>query len=228
LNRPVAEKIPVYFMPGMAANPGIFENICLPDDTFESLWLEWFVPEKGMSLQEYAKAMCTRVRHANPVLIGVSFGGFLVQEMARQMAVRKVIIISSVKRTSELPPKMLFARYTKVHKLLPTGLVNNVELLSKYAFGEAVGKRLELYEKYLSIRDKTYIDWSIDQIVNWKQEEPPPGLVHIHGEKDAVFSIQQIKNCIPVKNGTHTMIIHRYKWFNERLPAIILEDQSSI
>jgi esterase/lipase len=33
----------------------------------------------------------------NPVLIGVSFGGILVQEMAKHIDARKVIIISSVK-----------------------------------------------------------------------------------------------------------------------------------
>ncbi len=215
-------------MPGMAASPRIFSKIQLPEDTFEMHWLDWFVPEKEMDLAQYAKQMCTQVRHPNPVLIGVSFGGFLVQEMARHIQTRKVIIVSSVKQTSELPRRMLLARYTNIHKILPTGLVNNVELLSKYAFGESVGKRLQLYEKYLGIRDKVYLDWSIDQIVNWTQSVPHPQLVHIHGEKDAVFPIQYIKNCISVKNGTHTMIIHRHKWFNERLPAIILEDGSSI
>ncbi|MEO1011823.1 MAG: alpha/beta hydrolase, partial [Bacteroidota bacterium] len=49
------------------------------------------------------------------------------------------------------------------------------------------------------------------------------GLVHIHGDKDSVFPISNIKDCITVKKGTHTMIIHRAKWFNERLPTIILE-----
>jgi hypothetical protein len=215
-------------MPGMAASPSIFKDIRLPEETFESFWLEWFVPDKGMTLEEYALIMCKSIRHADPVLIGVSFGGFIVQEMARHMKARKVIIISSVKQSSELPRRLLFARFTKIHKLLPTGLVNNVEILSKYAFGENLGKRLKLYEQYLSMRDTTYIDWSINQIVNWTQNEPLAGLVHIHGEKDAVFPIQYIKNCITVKNGTHTMIIHRYKWFNERLPAIILEERSSI
>ncbi|MGB3152620.1 MAG: alpha/beta hydrolase, partial [Maribacter sp.] len=116
-----------------------------------------------------------------------------------------------------------FARYTNVHKLLPTGLVNNVELLAKYAFGETVTKRLELYEKYLSLRDKSYIDWCIHQMVNWQQKDHLKNLVHIHGEKDTVFPVTNIQDCIQVKNGTHTMIIHRAKWFNEHLPAIILE-----
>ena len=216
-------KIHVYLMPGMAANSSIFENINLPEDRFEQHLLDWFVPEKGMSLSEYAQEMCKKVRHENAVILGVSFGGILVQEMAKCRPFRKVIIISSVKTKDELPKRLIFARYTKIHKLLPTGIVNNIELVSKYAFGETVTRRLELYEQYLSIRDKYYLDWSIDQIVNWSQSVYDPDVVHIHGEKDVVFPIHHIENCIPVENGTHTMIIHRYKWFNERLPTIILE-----
>ncbi len=210
-------------MPGMAANPSIFKNIELPTHTFEPHWLEWFVPTKDMSFTAYAKVINEQVVHEDPVLLGVSFGGMLVQEMAKHMPVKKIIIISSVKKTSELPKRMRFAKFSKIHKLLPTGLVNNVEVLAKYAFGETVNKRLALYDEYLSIRDKYYIDWSIDQIVNWRSSEPPDNLVHIHGEKDSVFPIRNISDCIPVKNGTHTMILHRAKWFNEHLPTIILQ-----
>lgn len=216
-------KTHVYFMPGMAANPSIFKHIKLPEDQFEQHLLEWFVPDKDMTISEYALKMTQHIKHKRPILLGVSFGGLLVQEMASHIATKKVIVVSSVTHESELPKRMLFAKYTKIHKLLPTGLVNNVELLAKYAFGETVPKRLELYEEYLSIKDKYYLDWSIDQIVNWKQSYCPECMVHIHGEKDNVFPIGNIKNCIPVKNGTHTMIIHRAKWFNENLPAIILE-----
>lgn len=216
-------KIHVYLMPGMAANPTIFRHIHLPEAQFELHRLQWFIPAKDMSLSEYAMKMSERVKHEAPVLLGVSFGGMLVQEMARYLSPRKVVVVSSVKHESELPKRMLFAKYTKIHKLLPTGIVNNVELLAKYAFGERVTKRLALYEEYLSIRDKYYIDWSIDQIVNWKRSQLAVDVVHIHGEKDNVFPISNIDHCIRVRQGTHTMIIHRAKWFNEHLPTIILQ-----
>ena len=210
-------------MPGMAASPTIFDGIQLDETLFELHRLKWFLPDKGMSFQEYALEMCKNVTHSNPVLLGVSFGGMLVQEMAKHIPVKKIIAVSCVKSKYELPKRMLFAKYTKVHKLLPTGLVNNVELLAKYAFGETVTKRLDLYEQYLSVRDKQYIDWAVDNIVNWKQKVPPKDLIHIHGERDAVFPINNIKDCITVKNGTHTMIIHRVRWFNEHLPGLILD-----
>ena len=213
----------VYFMPGMAASSSIFEHIKLPKDQFEIHFLDWTIPVKGMSIVDYAKEMCELVTHKDAVLLGVSLGGVLVQEMSKIIGVRKVIIVSSVKSKNELPKRMLFARYTSIHKLLPTGLVNNVELLAKYAFGETVTKRLALYEKYLSIRDKFYIDWCIHEMVNWSQAIPLENVIHIQGAKDAVFPVANIKECIIVPNGTHTMIIHRAKWFNEHLPTIILE-----
>lgn len=215
--------IHVYCMPGMAAGPEIFEYIKLPKESFELHFLEWNVPLRNISFSDYALDMSNNIQHNNVVLLGVSLGGLLVQEMSKFIDVRKVVIVSSIKTRYELPKRMLFARYTSVHKLLPTGLINNVELLAKYAFGESVTKRLSLYEKYLSVRDKSYIDWCIHELVNWKQEVPCKKLVHIQGEKDTVFPIENINNCIPVVNGTHTMIIHRARWFNENLPTIILE-----
>ncbi len=218
-----ATKLHVYLMPGMAANSSIFKHIKLPEAQFEQHLLSWFIPKKGMTLSDYALEMIKNIPHENPVLIGVSFGGLLVQEIAKHISCTKVIVVSSITHESQLPKRMRLAKYTKIHKLLPTGLVNNVELLAKYAFGETINKRLELYEEYLSVKDKYYIDWSIDQIVNWKQSSNLELPVHIHGEKDKVFPISNIKNCIRVKNGTHTMIIHRSRWFNEHLPAIILQ-----
>ncbi|MEL4307498.1 alpha/beta hydrolase [Joostella sp. CR20] len=217
-------KTHVYFMPGMAANPSIFEYIKLPEEQFETHFLHWQIPLKNEPLEDYAKRMTTFIEHDNPVLVGVSFGGVLVQEMAKIISVKKVIIISSVKCNKELPKRMVFAKYTHLHKLLPTGLVTNIELVAKYAFGESVTKRLDLYEKYLSVRDKYYLDWAIDAIINWKQKDPFPSVIHIHGDKDGVFPCINIHDCIKIKGGTHVMILNKFKWFNENLPKLILEN----
>ena len=210
-------------MPRMAASSTIFENISLPKEQFEVYLLEWFVPKINESLSDYALRMTQEIKHENPVLIGVSFGGILVQEMSEHIATRKVIIISSVKCNKELPRRMKVAKKTLAYKLIPTRLLSNVELLAKYAFGETVTKRIQLYEKYLRMRDKKYLDWAIENVILWKRCEPNPKVIHIHGLNDEVFPVKHIKEFIPVKNGTHIMIINKYKWLNENLPKIILE-----
>jgi pimeloyl-ACP methyl ester carboxylesterase len=209
-------------MPGMAASPSIFENIHLPVDRFEMFYLEWLIPLPGESLKEYCTRLLVHIKHEQPVLIGVSFGAMIVQEMARLITVRRVIIISSVKSTQEFPRRMWLSRWSGLHKILPTSLVEHSQLLLKYNMGIS-RKKLELYHQYLSVKDQVYLDWALDQIINWDRLEPDPQVIHIHGDSDPVFPIRYIKDCIIVAGGTHIMIVNRFRWFNENLPRLITE-----
>ena len=85
-----------------------------------------------------------------------------------------------------------------------------------------VQQRLKLYEKFLSVRDKTYLDWAIEQMILWDRTKPDTNVIHIHGDADEVFPIKNIQNCIVVKGGTHIMILSKYRWLNDNLPKIIL------
>ena len=218
-------KIPVYFMPGLAASSTIFERIILPEDVFETVPLEWEIPLDNETLPAYAKRITQKITHPNPVLIGVSFGGILVQEMANFIDARKVIIISSAKSNIEFPRRMKVAKTTKAYKLIPTNLLSNVESLAKFSFGAKINQRLKLYEKFLAVRDKRYLDWAVEQVILWERTVADESVIHIHGDADDVFPIKYIQNCIAVKGGTHVMILSKYKWLNENLPKIILEQK---
>jgi esterase/lipase len=168
--------------------------------------------------------MSKNVLHENAVLIGVSFGGVVVQEMAPFLKLKKLIIISSVKSSSEMPRRMKIAKTTKAYKLLPTSWLKDVEKLVKYAFGDNLKRKLKLYEKYLHVRDKGYLDWAIENMMCWERAACDPNVVHIQGDADEVFPVKHIKDCILVRGGTHAMILSKYKWFNTNLPKIILEE----
>jgi pimeloyl-ACP methyl ester carboxylesterase len=219
----IMSKIPVYFMPGLAASTAIFERIALPSDKFEMISLEWEIPLDNESLTAYAKRITTKIKHENPVLVGVSFGGILVQEMAKHIDARKVIIISSVKSNLEFPRRIKIAKTTKAYKLIPMRLISNIESLARFSFGEKVNQRLKLYEKFLSVRDIRYLNWAVEQVVLWGRTAVDENVIHIHGDLDDVFPIKYIKECTVVKGGTHIMILNKYKWLNENLPRIILE-----
>ena len=216
-------KTPVYLMPGLAASSSIFERIVLPTESFEVILLDWVQPKKDETLVSYAQRMAQKVVHENAVLIGVSFGGILVQEMAAFLTLKKLIIISSVKTRDEMPRRIKFAKTTKAYKLLPTSLLNNVEKLIKYSFGNVINQKLKLYEKFLHLRNKEYLDWAIEHLVCWDRSIPDPRVIHIHGDLDEVFPAKNINSFIPIKGGTHIMILNRFRWFNQYLPDIILE-----
>ncbi|MFL9836320.1 alpha/beta hydrolase [Flavobacterium sp. ST-75] len=215
-------KIPVYFMPGLAASPKIFENIKLPEDRFEMYYLEWIMPKPHEPLTEYAKRVAANITHENPVLIGVSFGGILVQEISGIINARKVIIVSSVRSSLQFPRRMRFAKMTRAYRMFPTSLMQKVDWLAKVSFGNnMITRKLNLYEKYMSFRDKKYLDWAFETVITWNRAEVDEKVVHIHGTADEVFPVRYIHNYIPVKGGTHIMIVNKYKWLNENLPHLI-------
>tara|TARA_B100000767_G_C19570791_1_gene453115 strand:- start:118 stop:777 length:660 start_codon:yes stop_codon:yes gene_type:complete len=205
-------KIPIYFVPGLAAGPEIFEHLELSSEKYDLNYLKWIKPlALEESISNYAMRMTDNITHKNPVLIGVSFGGIMVQEMSKYIDTKKIIIISSVKSNNELPKRFKMAKFTKVYKFFPTKIVSNFEDYAKYFLGKSLKKRAEIYKKYLSVRSKSYLNWSINSILNWKQEKPQNNIIHIHGTSDHVFPIKNIDNAIEIEGGTHVMILTKAK-----------------
>ena len=211
-------KTHVYFVPGLAANIKIFEYLSLSDEHFELHYLSWILPKSlNETIEEYAQRMCANIQHKNPILVGVSFGGVMVQEMSKLINCRKVILISSIKTNKELPKRLKIAQITRAYKLFPSNIIANIESYEHYFFNDYLKKRAELYKLYLSIRDKDYLQWAIYNVLHWQQEEPLKNVIHIHGNKDEVFPVKHIENYIEVENGTHIMILNKAKTISKIL-----------
>lgn len=217
----ISTKTHVYFVPGLAAGSEIFKNISLSGANYETHIIEWILPQKNESLQTYVQRMCSFVREKNAVLIGVSFGGVVAQEMSKYLQLKKLIIISSVKTKFELPARLKFARKTKVYKILPTSIVGSAKDLTRFAIGPKSKKRLALYNEYLHVKDPIYLDWAIEQMICWDRIEPVPGVIHIHGTKDAVFPIKNIQGSFEIDGGTHVMILTKGSLLTNKIFEII-------
>ena len=219
------DKIHIYFMPGLAASSKIFEYIQMADDRFVLHHLEWLKPESEKeALADYAGKYVQMIRHKSPVLIGVSFGGVLVQEIAKLIEVKKVIIISSVKNENELPKRLKYLRKSGVYRLFPTKRISLIDDFSKYNLHPQLKKKGELYNKYLSIRDEKYLNWAIRNMLYWKRNSNQQDVIHIHGTKDEIFPIKYVKDCIPVEGGTHAMIIVKAKKISAIIETLLTND----
>ena len=210
-------------MPGMSANPLIFKRIKFSDEKYEIHFLKWTKPVLNESIENYSKRLLDFIKHKNPILIGVSFGGLIVQEISKLIDVEKVIIISSIKSNRELPLYMKSAKFLKLYNYFPLKLFDDVFNISKSLKINKIYKKLDLIDKYLSVRDENYLKWAIREILNWKQEKPLQEVIHIHGDKDLTFPISLIKDCIIVPGATHALILTKYRWLNKNLSIIIEE-----
>jgi esterase/lipase len=161
--------------------------------------------------------MAGEIKHENPILIGVSFGGIMVQEMSKFVNAKQVIIISSVKSNTEFPKRFKFIGMSNIYKLFPTKFMTNFERYSKFFIGKTLQKKAENYKRYFTERNKTYLEWSIENVLKWQQVIPNDFVIHIHGTDDSVFPIKYIQNAIEIPNGNHAMIITKAKEISEIL-----------
>ena len=211
----------IYLMPGLGANSLIFEYLDFPKEKYSIHLLDWIMPIKNESIENYCSRFSKLIIHDDIILIGVSFGGVLVQEMSKIIVVKKLIIISSIKNNKELPNNFKIIRSLNIHKIFPMSTFNNFFKFLKYSKIDKIYKRINLADRYLTVRNENYLRWSIDCLLNWNQENTLNGITHIHGDSDHIFPIKYINNSIVIKKGTHEMIITRAKWFNENLVKII-------
>ncbi len=223
------QKIPLYLMPGMAASPKIFELLSFPE-MYELHYMHWILPEENESLPSYvARLISLQIKHRNPILLGVSFGGIIVQEIAKQIPVRQLILISTVKNRNEFSPFFDTALRYKLYKLFPSRIMKQVNLLEKIAFTKNLRKKMRLYKMYMTMHQPRYLDWAIERILYWKQEKNPVNFVHIVGENDRVFPPKYIKAPkIIVPKGRHDMILFKAGWFNKNLPNLLVIPKTNI
>lgn len=203
-------KTHIYCVPGLSASSKIYEFIKLPKEDFEIHLLEWLMPESiNETIEHYAKRMCETITEENVVLMGVSFGGVMVQEMSKIIHPKKIILISSIKNKSELPKRLRLAKSSRAYKLFPAKSITTIENFMSYMFGDMAKKRIEQYKIYLSVRDELYLKWSIYNVLHWQQKETFPNILHIHGTSDHIFPFKHIKNSIEIKKGSHVMVLNR-------------------
>lgn len=220
-------KIPVYFIPGLAAGIEIFEFIKLSEANLEIYYLEWLLPiSNDESLENYAERLSNKIKHNNPILIGVSFGGILAQEISKIIPIKKVILISSVKNRNEFPKRLIWIQKTQFYRLFPLKSIINIEKYSKYIFGKSIKNKIKLYNKYLHVRDEKYLNWAIYNVLNWRQNEYLKNTIHIHGSEDIIFPIKYIQNSIVIEGGAHEMILTKSKKISTILQDVILNNEN--
>lgn len=208
----------VYLIPGMASSSKIFKNLNW-GKTFSFIYLDWIEPLPNESIEAYALRISRNISHPSPILLGVSFGGIIAQEIAQHINTEKVIILSSAKSHKEFSLKIHLIRYFHLHKLLSCVFLFLIEH-QNLIFINKIRRRFKIYQKYLGLHSKQYLQWSLKTISHWKAKENIQ-VIHIQGDNDLIFPIKNDPNIWYVPNATHLMILFRYRWINENIPKII-------
>ena len=91
----------IYIFSGLGADERVFQNLDFTG--FSEIFINWIIPESGETIENYSTKLLNQIKSDKPTLIGLSFGGLIAIEVAKQIQTETVIIISSAKTKSEIP-----------------------------------------------------------------------------------------------------------------------------
>jgi len=209
----------IYCISGLGADAKAFSRLRISG--YELKVIDWITPLPKESLAGYAARMREQVPEEKPLLMGLSFGGIMCQEIARQIPVERVILISSIKTAKELPGWMRTVAFFSLHKIFPLKSTALTAPLQNRFLGVTGEFDKRIAEAYRKAADPKYVRWAVDHIVNWKNLESIPQVTHIHGDKDRIFPIKNIQADEVVPGGGHFMIMNRADEVSERINKLL-------
>ena len=199
----------IYCISGLGADEKIFNNLELNGHYLKHI--PWLKPNKKETIVEYARRMREKINDSPAILLGVSFGGMVGIEIAKQMQIEKLIIVSSIKNVKELPGWMRLAGQLQLNKFLPTRSYKFTRKIDNDRLGVSNEEEAMMVQAYRNASDPNYLTWAINEVLNWRNDWHPTNLIHIHGDKDKIFPIKKVNVNHVIKGGTHLMIYNRAK-----------------
>jgi pimeloyl-ACP methyl ester carboxylesterase len=212
----------VYFIAGIGADRRIFNHIELPEG-YETEYLDWIAPIQDESLQAYASRLAQKIDPSQPfILIGVSLGGIIATELGKSLHPKATILISSISKSSQLPPYYLTAKMLNLHKMVPTGLIKASAKLKHILIKQGAEDR-EIIMDMINQADPFFVKWAMQAVLEWKNEINPNPLWHIHGTRDDIFPIKFTTPTHIMRRAGHSLITTHWKELNRILEGLMLQ-----
>lgn len=200
------KKTPLYCISGLGADERVFRLLKFPAHV-NVIHVKWVQPEVNESLSSYAARLATQINTAQPFyLLGLSFGGIMAVELNHHIKPEKTILISSVSNRTEFSWHFKLIAWLKLYAVFPYQRLPWFQRMVAYFMGTQANGSMILLKDYLQQTNSDYLRWSIRQIVCWQQRERIPGIVHIHGTRDKIFSSSRIKADYWIDGGSHMMV----------------------
>ena|SRR5688572_4250332 len=195
-----------YIFSGLGADDRVFQR--LDFSGYSITFIEWLTPIENETIEKYASRLLIQIKTTRPILMGLSFGGLIAIEVAKQIEVQKVILLASVKIRREIPFYFRIAGLLMLHKPIPVWALKKSNVITNWIFGAESEFDKQLLKQILMDTDPKLLKWAIDNIVNWKNKIKINNIFHIHGSNDRLLPIMFVKCDHVVKNGGHLMTLN--------------------
>ncbi|HEX2618219.1 MAG TPA: alpha/beta hydrolase [Flavobacteriales bacterium] len=196
----------IYLLPGVGCDERLFDRLSL--EGLDVVKLSWPEFRTGGTLTSIAEELKDRVNAEEPhVLIGVSMGGMVAQELALLTHPQKVVLISSWTGPAEWP---WLVRVNKALGLQRTIREWSVRMV--WPLKRLIDQREQSIDQLLwdmaRKQGARQLRRGTDAIMRWPGSRWTGPLVRIHGDKDIVTPLRFPVDHL-VKGGQHVMVLTR-------------------
>ena len=206
----------VYLISGLGADSRLFKYQYQLDYDFHKI--EWIRAKRGESLAAYAKRLSAGIDQSEPYsIVGCSLGGIVAIEMCKFLNPEKLVIISSLKTKHEKSRITKIADAYKLYYLLNGHVFKLAAIWRRLFFGKLAKEEEALFNSMLKESHPFSMKWGLHRVITWDNEEEFSNVVHIHGDRDAVFPFRNIRNAVRIPGGSHLMILNKYEEVNRHL-----------
>lgn len=194
-----------YLIPGLGADARVFRGLRLPGP---AMVLAWLPPQWAAEpLAHYAARLAEAVPPGRPCwLVGVSFGGLLALEIGKLRPLARILLISSLSSSKQLPPLLKLARATGFYQLMPFGLLPRLPRLAQWFFGARHGHEYRLLARILCDTDPAFARWATRQLLHW-QSAGVPVAIRVHGTHDRLLPAGRARIDYLLPGAGHFLIV---------------------
>jgi pimeloyl-ACP methyl ester carboxylesterase len=197
----------IYLFPGQGSDERLFDSLEF-DNHHEIVHIKYPIPEKGSSMENYAKIISSQIDTSRQyIFIGVSLGGMIISELNDFLNPEQSIIISSAKARSELPFRYRFQKAIPIYKIVPPKLMlASAKLLQPIVEPDRKTNKAT-FKSMLASKDPIYMKRTVQMIIKWERKIVKTNLIHIHGTKDHTIPIRNVKANHKIEKGSHMMTL---------------------
>jgi pimeloyl-ACP methyl ester carboxylesterase len=197
----------IYLFSGLGADERVFQK--LDFSNYEVTFVKWIEPIQNEPIEGYAKRISLQLKHPNPILIGLSFGGIMAVEVAKQIPTKKVILIASAKNKKEIPFYFRLLGRMRIDFIVPVSVLKKSNFISNWFFGIESKTEQLLLKQILFDTNPVFLKWAIAKIIRWKNKTSVENIIHIHGTADRLLPIRFVECDRKVIGGGHFMTLNK-------------------
>lgn len=199
----------IHLIPGLGADHRIFQRLLV--DAPHRFAYDHPRMAMGSSLHHFAAALAERIDSRRPhVLIGMSMGGMIAQELALMTRPRGTFLISTWKGPQEMPLPIRSLRGTHPERLVNKALLRRIMPMVRWQMGVQGEEETALLDHLLKDATIEQLKVQVAAVLAWEgPSKPVTDMVHIHGDSDRLMPLSLIRDAEVVRGGTHFMVYSR-------------------